>query len=188
MGTEVDTRLSYEQFRQLPDDGKRYELIHGEVHETPSPSTKHQFVLWNLSMSLGSYMTNNPRGQLFFAPLDVRLGPDTALQPDLIFVSNSRAEIILENYIAGPPDLVVETLSPSTVAHDRATKLTLYAEAGVPAVWFIDPQARTAEVFKLQGKKYLVESTLAGEQILTSSQFPGWQLPLNELFDFRSRF
>jgi Uma2 family endonuclease len=124
-----------------------------------------------------------------FAPLDVRLGRDTALQPDLIFVSNSRATIILENYTNGAPDLVAEILSPSTAAHDRATKLPVYAAAGVPEVWFIDPLTRTVEVLKLQGKKYLVDSALAGiGEKLTSAQFPGWELALNDLFEFHGRF
>jgi Uma2 family endonuclease len=82
----------------------------------------------------------------------------------------------------------VEILSPSTTAHDRATKLPIYAEAGVPEVWFIDPKAKTVEVFKLLGKKYFVEATLAGDQVLVSSLFPEWQLPLHDLFDFRGRF
>lgn len=87
------------------------------------------------------------------------------MQPDLIFVSNARAGIIQEDWIAGPPDLVVEVLSPSTAAYDRATKLLIYADAGVPEVWLIDSQAKTVEILKLQGKKYLVDSTLAGEQV-----------------------
>ena len=188
MPTYAIPKLTYEQFRELPDDGKRYELIHGEVHLTPSPTTKHQFVLINLSMSLSAYVSKHQKGEVAFAPLDVRLGPGTALQPDLIFVSNSRAGIILENYINGAPDLVVEILSPSTAAHDRATKLVLYGEAGVSEVWLIDPLAKTVEVLKLQGKKYLVDSALAGDQKLASSQFPGWELPLAQLFDFRGRF
>jgi Uma2 family endonuclease len=120
--------------------------------------------------------------------LDVRLGEDTALQPDLIFVSNARGGIIQENWIEGAPDLVGEVLFPSTAAFDRATKLSVYAEAGVPEVWLIDSQAKTVEVLKLQGKKYLVDATLAGDQVLTSNLFPGWQLPLRDLFDFRGRF
>jgi Uma2 family endonuclease len=82
----------------------------------------------------------------------------------------------------------VEVLSPSTAAHDRATKLRIYAETGVGEVWFIDPKAKTVEVLKLQGKKYLIEATLAGDQVLVSSLFPGWLLSLPELFDFRGRF
>jgi len=188
MATEVIPKLTYEEFRQLPDDGKRYELIHGEVHLTPSPATKHQFALQNLSRSLDPFVFKHRLGEIFVAPLDVRLSPDTAVQPDLIFISNSRARIIKENYIDGAPDLVVEILSPSTAAHDRATKLALYAEAGVPEVWLLDPVAKTVEVLKLQGNKYFVDSALAGEQKVTSSEFPGWELPLSELFDFRGRF
>ncbi len=186
--TEAIPKLTYEQFRQLPEDGRRYELIRGEVHLTPSPTTKHQFIVNNLDLSLSNYLRANPLGDVAIAPLDVRLSSDTAVQPDLIFVSNANAGIILEEYIAGAPDLVVEVLSPSTAAHDRATKLALYAEAGVPEVWFIDPQAKTVEILKLQGRKYLVDSILAKDQSLTSSLFPRWELPLKDLFDFRGRF
>jgi Uma2 family endonuclease len=188
MGAEVITRLTYDEFRRLPDDGKRYELIHGEVHASPSPNTKHQRAHANLFTSLGAFVNANRLGWLFSAPLDVALALDTAVQPDLLFISSARAEIILDSHIAGAPDLVVEILSPSTAAHDRATKLALYAEAGVPWVWFLDPEARTVETLKLEGKRYFVDSILAGDQILTSSLFPGWQLPLHELFDFRNRF
>jgi Uma2 family endonuclease len=82
----------------------------------------------------------------------------------------------------------VEVVSPSTTVHDRVTKLPIYAEAGVPEFWLIDSQARTVEVLKLQGKKYFVDATLAGDQVLTSNLFPGWQLPLRDLLDFRGRF
>ncbi len=187
MGVEVIPKLTYEEFRQLPDDGKRYELIHGRVHLSPAPSTRHQFVSRNLHMSLGPFVEKNHLGELLAAPLDVRLSEDTALQPDLVFVSSQRTEIILENFIAGAPDLVVEILSPSTAAHDRATKLNLYAEAGVPEVWLMDPLARTVEVLKLHGNKYLVHAVFAGRQTLTSPQFPGWEITLDELFRFPSR-
>jgi Uma2 family endonuclease len=134
------------------------------------------------------YVQKNKLGDVWTAPLDVRLSGDTALQPDLIFVSDARAGIIQEDWIAGAPDLVVEVLSPTTAAYDRATKLPIYTEASVPEVWLIDSQAKTVEVLKLQGKKYFVDATLAGEQVLTSNLFPGWELPLHDLFDFRGRF
>jgi Uma2 family endonuclease len=188
MGAEVIPKLSYEEFRQLPDDGKRYELISGEVHLTPAPNTKHQFVVHNLDISLSPYVQKNKLGEVWEAPLDVRLAEGTALQPDLVFVANRRAEIVREEFIAGAPDLVVEVLSASTAVHDGATKLPIYAAASVPEVWLIDSQAKTVEVLKLQGKKYFVDATLAGDQVLTSNLFPGWQLPLRDLFDFRGRF
>jgi Uma2 family endonuclease len=139
-------------------------------------------------MSLSPYVQRNKLGEVWEAPLDVRLTEDTALQPDLVFVASTRVEIVREEFIAGAPDLVVEVLSASTAVHDRATKLPIYAVAGVPNVWLIDYQAKTVEVLKLQGKKYFVDATLAGDQVLTSNLFPGWQLPLRDLFDFRGRF
>ncbi len=188
MGTEVIIRLTYDEFRRLPDDGRRYELVHGEVHVSPSPNVKHQRTLWNLSSSLSLYSKTHDVGQFYFAPLDVVLAADTALQPDLMFIRKERAAIIEANNIAGPPDLVVEILSPSTAAHDRATKLALYAEAGVPWVWFLDPDAKTVETLKLENGKYYFHSILSGNQTLTSPLFPGWQLTLHELFDFRTGF
>jgi Uma2 family endonuclease len=188
MGTDVIPKLSFEEFRQLPIDGKRYELVRGEVHVTPAPATRHQAIVQNFSGNLWPFVIKNHLGEVWTAPLDVRLSGETALQPDLIFVSNARAGIIQENWIAGAPDLVVEVLSPSSAAYDRATKLPIYAEAGVPEFWLIDSQAKTVEVLRLQGKKYLVDATLAGDQVLTSNLFPGWQLPLHDLFDFRGRF
>jgi Uma2 family endonuclease len=188
MGTEVIPKLTYEEFRQLPDDGKRYELIGGEVHLTPAPHTKHQYVVHNVDIALSVYVQKSSLGEVWEAPLDVRLSEDTALQPDLVFVASKRLEIVREEFIAGAPDLVVEVLSASTAVHDRATKLPIYAKAGVPEVWLIDSQAKTVEVLKLQGKKYFVNATLAGEQVLTFDLFPGWQLPLHDLFDFRGRF
>ncbi|HXX22402.1 MAG TPA: Uma2 family endonuclease [Terriglobia bacterium] len=188
MGAEVITKVTFEEFRQFPVDGKRYELLHGEVHVTPAPATRHQFTVQNLAVSLGPHVIKNNLGEVLTAPLDVRLAQDTALQPDLIFISNARAGIILEDWIAGAPDLVVEVSSPSTAAYDRASKLPLYAESSVPEFWLIDSQAKTGEVLKLQGKKYFVDATFAGEQVLTSDLFPGWQLPLRDLFDFRGRF
>jgi len=188
MGAEVIPKLSFEEFRQLPIDGKRYELVRGEVHVTPAPPTRHQFTVQNLAGSLWPHVVKNNLGEVWTAPLDVRLSGETALQPDLIFVSNARAGIIQENWIAGAPDLVVEVLSPSTAAYDRVTKLPAYAESGVPEFWLIDSQAKTVEVLRLQGRKYFVEATHAGDQVLTSNLFPGWQLPLRDLFDFRGRF
>jgi Uma2 family endonuclease len=188
MGTEVIPKLSFEEFRQLPIDGKRYELVRGEVHVTPAPATRHQITIQNLSGTLWPHVIKNHLGEICTAPLDVRLGKDTAFQPDLMFISNARAGIIQENWIEGAPDLVVEVLSPSTAGHDRAVKLPIYAEARVAEVWLLDCHAKTVEVLKLHGKKYLVDPTLAGDQTLTSSLFPGWELPLNQLFDFRGRF
>lgn len=130
MGTEVVPKLSFEEFRQLPIDGKRYELVCGEVHVTPAPATRHQAIVQNLSGNLWPFVIKNHLGEVWTAPLDVRLSGETALQPDLIFVSNARAGIIQENWIAGAPDLVVEVLSPSTAAYRSCRKAACLCGGG----------------------------------------------------------
>jgi Uma2 family endonuclease len=67
MGVEVVPKLTFEQFRQLPDDGRRYELVRGEVHLTPSPTTKHQLVLRRLSTSLDTFISKNRLGEVMLA-------------------------------------------------------------------------------------------------------------------------
>jgi len=177
MGTEVIPKLTYEEFRQLPDDGKRYELVGGEVRLTPAPNTKHQFVVHNLDMAISPYVQKNKLGEVWEAPLDVRLTEDTALQPDLVFVASRRVEIVREEFIAGAPDLVVEVLSASTAVHDRATKLPIYAKAGVPEFWLIDSQAKTVEVLKLQGRSILwTQSSRVIKSSLPTS-FPAGNCP-----------
>jgi Uma2 family endonuclease len=134
IGAEVIPKLTYEEFRQLPGDGKRYELIHRYVHFIPPPGTRHQLALGRVALSLDAYLKSTRLGEFLFAPVDVLLDRDTAVQPDLFFILENRAGIIREDFIAGRPDLAVEILSKSTAAHDRATRLPLYGEAGVPEV------------------------------------------------------
>jgi len=97
MATEVIPKVTFEEFRQFPIDGKRYELVRGEVHVTPAPATRHQAIVQNLAVSLGPHVIKNNLGEVYTAPLDVRLGGDTAFRRDLIFISKERAGIIQED-------------------------------------------------------------------------------------------
>jgi Uma2 family endonuclease len=119
----VQPRLTYPELRLMPDDGKRYELIDGEVFVTPSPGEKHQRVLGNLFLSISNHVKTKNRGRVYIAPFDVVFGEKTALQPDLLFVSAGRLGIIGPEYVLGAPDLVVEVLSPYRQSYDRVTKL-----------------------------------------------------------------
>src|SRR5215472_1456066 len=135
----VQPMLTYPELRLMPDDGKHYELIDGEVFVSPSPSEKHQRILARLHLSLGGYAVQQRLGRVYFAPFDVVFGEKTALQPDLLFVSAARLGIIGPEYVVGAPDLVVEILSPHRLAYDRVTKLEQYALHGVREYWIIEP-------------------------------------------------
>jgi len=166
----------------MPDDGKRYELIDGEVSVTPSPSEKHQRVLGNLFLSFSNHTKARNLGRVYIAPFDVVFGEKTALQPDLLFVSAGRLGIIGPEYVLGAPDLVVEILSPYRQSYDRVTKLEQYALYGVTESWIVDPIAETVEVYVLVGSKYELKGVFAGNDLLQTPLVPGWEIPVENLF------
>lgn len=146
MRTPLAPPLTYEEFARMPDDGKRYELIEGELVEMSTPFLRHQELLGRLNDVFRAAVAG--RGKVYFAPLDVILSPITALQPDLIVVLPGN-EDVLQDWIRGAPDLVVEILSRSTAAHDRLRKLPLYARYGVRECWLLDDSKQALEVYRL---------------------------------------
>jgi Uma2 family endonuclease len=178
----VRPRLTYPELRLMPDDGKRYELIDGEVFVTPSPSEKHQRVLANLLVSIHNHIKAGNLGRVYIAPFDVVFGEKTALQPDLLFVSAKRLGIIGPEYVLGAPDLVVEVLSPYRQSYDRVTKLEQYALHGVTEYWVVDPIAESVEIHVLAGSRYELKGTFSGDDILQSLLLPGWEIPAGNLF------
>jgi Uma2 family endonuclease len=148
-------KWTYEDYTRLPDNGMRYEVIQGELYMSPAPSPKHQRIIAALYGYLWEYLKNQPVGEAFFAPIDVKL-PNlaTPVQPDLLFIANEQLSIVKEKFIEGVPDLVVEVISPTSATHDRTTKFSIYAMAGVREYWIVDPDARTIEINVLRGQAY----------------------------------
>ena len=175
---------TYEDYRRLPDDGRRYEVIRGVLYVSPAPTWKHQAGLRNLSFLVGRYLEENPIGTYAFAPLDVTLpgGLATPVQPDLIFLVNERRHLIQEDGVNGAPDLIVEFLSPSNWHIDRRTKLEAYAEAGVREYWLADPTKRVIEVWVLRNGAYqLFGNFRSGEQV-RSEVLPGFEPSVDRIF------
>ncbi len=124
---------------KLPE-GEPVELIQGRLIVSPAPSFLHQ----TISLLMSEILLNAARkgnGYAAAAPMDVVLADDTILQPDLIYVSKARSEIVKPR-VEGAPDLVVEILSESNTRRDRVDKLNLYAEHGVAEYWIVDPKER----------------------------------------------
>src|SRR5262245_51221412 len=123
---------TYEHFLELPVDGKRYEIIDGQLYVAPAPNIRHQ----NSSMSLSSQLFVHVRqlrlGRVFAAPTDVYLANDAIVEPDILFVRRARRDIITDQHVRGAPDLVVEIISPSSTRTDQETKRDLYARYKVP--------------------------------------------------------
>ena len=177
----IDIRLTYEDYCLLPDNGKRYEIIDGELFVTPSPLRRHQQVLANVLYYLTDFVKNHDLGFVYPAPFDVVFSQFDVVEPDILYISNARASVVTEKNVQGAPDLVVEVLSESTAKIDRTTKLKLYARYGVGEYWVIDPLTSAVEIYRLVAGGYELAAQLDSRQSLTSPLFPGFTLPLSRL-------
>ncbi|MDZ4856770.1 MAG: Uma2 family endonuclease [Nitrospirota bacterium] len=175
------TQLTYHDYRLLPDDGKRYEIIEGDLCMTPAPVTRHQIIVGRLLHALLSYLDTHPVGTALTAPCDVILSDTDIVQPDVLFVHhNSRARVAEQN-VQGPPDMVVEVLSPGTAARDRDLKRKRYEHFGVQEYWLIDPDKNTLEILSLQDGRYVDVCRATYPAECTSALLPKLVLDLGSL-------
>ena len=145
-------RWTYAEFARLPSEGStRYEVIGGEVLMTPAPSIRHHRIVGRLFSGLFVFVEANDLGEVFPSPLDVLVAEGDYLEPDIVFVGSDRSHLVSDRGVEGPPDLVVEVISPSTAARDRGIKLERCRLYGVAEYWVVDPDERTIEVWDLDG-------------------------------------
>lgn len=146
MGMAAPTFYTADMVRALPDDGNRYETVHGELLVTPSPRLTHQRVVRRLLLALGQYLEEYPVGEVLMAPADISWGPDVLVQPDL-FVASLTETRTLDWAQVKTLLLAVEVLSPSSRRADRIVKRRLYQEVGVAVYWVVDPERSAVEVW-----------------------------------------
>ncbi len=173
--------MTYDEYSLLPDDGKRYQVIEGELTVSPSPNFRHQDIVWNLGHILRTYAKAHDLGVVVGAPMDVILEPYTIVQPDLLFIRRDNMAIIGE-VIEGAPDLCIEVLSPSTGLHDRYAKKAVYARCGVHEYWIIDPVREVVSVFELDGDTYRSRIEAMGDDRVTSDVLTGFAITARSVF------
>lgn len=175
-------KLTYAEYLELPDDGKQYEILDGELEVHPAPVPRHQAVSRNLQRILDRHVTERRLGQIFDAPIDVVLSDTTVVQPDLLFLTRRQNHLIGERAIEGPPTLVVEILSPGSRRRDRITKSALHARFGIPHYWVVDPDARVFELYELRDDAYALIDTRRGRGRVRPALFPGLEIPLSAVW------
>jgi Uma2 family endonuclease len=169
------------------DEEVRCELIDGVVYMMTAPSRAHQYISVALSYQLFDFLKSKPC-EVYVAPFDVRLnaedGDDTVLQPDILVVCD-KAKLDAKG-CQGPPDLVVEILSPSSKTHDKILKFNKYLQAGVREYWIVDPDSRIVDVYVLKDGQYMA-SAYAEEDILPSHVLEGCAITLADVFPENDR-
>ena len=172
---------TYEDLSALPEDGRRFEIIEGELYEMPSPSWAHASVVANLILMLIPIVARLG-GRWRTAPLDVFFQGADPVQPDIVvLLPDSRAHPI-ERGVNGPPDLLIEVLSPSHREHDLLLKRLLYARAGVREYWLVDPEARTIEILALDRDALHLAVAASGDESPVSPLLGPLPITVADLF------
>ena len=179
--TKLAGAWCYEDILTFPDDGRRYEIIEGDLYEMPSPTSVHAATIINL-IALLLPLVAKFRGRLFTAPLDVFIPGGDPVQPDvLVVLPDGKARVELCG-VEGPPDLVIEVVSPSNRGRDLLTKRALYARAGVREYWLVNPEARTIEILALDRDAFHLAVAASGDETPVSPLLGQLPITANELF------
>ena len=140
---ETLERWTAARVRELPDDGKRYEVVDGALLVTPPPRLLHQEAVFRLAQILDAYLQRVGGAHVFVSPADIELDPHTLVQPD-VFVAPSVEERKPRSWAEISLLLAAEVVSPASARADRTTKRRRY-QRGVPEYWVVDLDARLVE-------------------------------------------
>ena len=149
----------------------------------PAPFTIHQRILDNLGFFINKYVRDKKLGKILYAPTDVVFADDVVVQPDILYVSNNRRDIIKEAAIIGSPDLVIEIVSPSSASYDTIEKREVYEKYGVKEYWLVFPQEKAVEVLTIE--KAYIKSYARQEKtgIVKSNAIEGLTVEIKEIFE-----
>src|SRR5256712_8781758 len=170
----------------LPDDGKRYEIIDGDLYMSRQPHWHHQRACGKTFAALDTWSMQTGAGEANLAPGVIFAEADD-VAPDVVWVSQARRTAALgaEGHLHAAPELVVEVLSPGSAneRRDREVKLKLYSRRGVLEYWIVDWRTQQVAVYRLQDGVLQLVVTLAHAEILTSPLLPGFACPVATLFE-----
>ncbi len=169
----------------LPEDGKRYEIIDGELLVTHAPHWGHQKACLRIASYLDVWSLETNLGEAAAGPGVLFTDADNVI-PDVAWVSKSRLPMALDDsgHLTEAPDLAVEVLSPGleNQRRDRNLKLRLYSAQGVREYWLLDWRAKKVEVYRRESANLVLQATLFEGDTLTSSMLPGFSCPIERLY------
>ena len=182
-------KMSLDEFLALGKTDGKWELDDGVLYIMASGTPDHQFLHFQLSRHLADYLDSfdEPPAQ-FYQEMTTVLSRELqrAPEPDIVIILNARRDIVSLARVEAPPDIAVEILSTDR-RRDLVRKRQIYAEAGVPEYWLIDPRDDTVTQLELRDGEYVERAALGANDTLTTPLLPGLSIPLAAIFRHRQR-
>jgi len=183
-------RLTFEKWLALPETKQRYEIVDGVMLMAPAPTADHQWIMFEISVRLRSFVKERNLGVVLPAPVDllIQRDPLRTRQPDILYLNSGRtgirgiAELRGLQYLETPPDLVVEVLSPSNSRRDIEERLSDYRGIGVLECWLVSPEAETIEVLRLSPERAVTQAIFGIDDTLSSEVLSDFALPTRDIF------
>ena len=171
---------------RLPEDGKRYEIIDGELFVTRAPHWQHQNTCINFCIALKAWSKSTDLGYVVMSA-GIIFGNNDDVTPDVVWVSKNRYNSLIDQagHLLGAPELVIEVLSAGkeNERRDREVKLKLYSSRGVLEYWIADWRTQQIEVYRRENGVLKLQMTLYATDSLTSPLLPDFVCPLAQIFD-----
>jgi Uma2 family endonuclease len=175
-------RWTYDDLREMPESMERMEIIGSDLYMSPSPNViRHQNAVGNLLYALQQWVRANRWGKVLTAPADVVLGADQVVQPDIFGVAQARLSIV-GKFVDGPPDFIVEVVSPGSLVYDRETKYRLYERVGIREYWLVYPEDHSVEVFVLRAGRYELLGRYGRGEEAQSEVLSGFTVDVDAVF------
>ena len=182
-------RMSLDEFLVLGKTDGKWELDDGVLYIMPSGTRDHQFLHFQLGWHLQNYLNqfDEPPAR-FYQEMTTILSHELqrAPEPDLVIVREGRPGILEGRWVEGAPDIAIEILSTDR-RRDLVRKRQIYAEAGVPEYWLIDPRDDTVTQLELKDGEYVERAVLSADDVLITPLLPGLSIPLADIFRHRQR-
>jgi Uma2 family endonuclease len=153
METTLKKKATKQDYMNLPE-GAPYQLINGELIMSPAPKFNHQNIILEISFLIKNFLNNNHIGVLVISPMDVHFDEENIFQPDILFISKENKNCRIEDWVYGPPDLIIEVLSEFNSYFDTKKKFRVYENYGVKEYFIVDPNDKEVHAFKNENNQF----------------------------------
>jgi len=179
--------MTVDDYFATPETVMPAELAFGVLRVADAPTARHQSAVFSLAVALRLHVREERLGKVWVSPLDVVLDEQKALivQPDVMFISNERADIVRER-VWGAPDLVIEVLSPHPRIGKTAEHLTWFAKYGVRECWLVHQDQQRISVIEFRDGQARPARLAGANEPLRSAVLPGFRSSLRDILDDQS--